>query len=215
MSDEVTYFKTISARSVAIMGANNRVVFYLDKPIKVTDKGDIYIFRKKSEKLIETNEYGVPLNPNANDYVQTEQGVVRRRSAPRSFSTYGGHEAAKRKQLEAEAEINREETDKRNEESSEQEKPDIDTELSAEDDLSVDDDDFDFEESDEEEKPKKKKSKKKSKSKKEIKKSKVKTKTKTKTKKSASTGKKKATKKKKKKKGDVNDRLNQLRGLSS
>lgn len=210
MSDKFAYFKTIKARSVAIMGANNRVIFYLDRPIKVTDDGDIYIFRKKSEKLIETNEYGVPLNPDANDYVQTEQGVVRRRSAPLSHSTFGGNEAAKRKQLEAEAEINRKETDR-----SEEEKPDIDTELSAEDDLTVDDDDFDFEDEDEdeeEEKPKKKKSKTKVKTKK-----KKETKKSTTKKKSTSTNKKEVTKskKKKKKKDSVDERLRKMRGLSS
>lgn len=215
MSVEFAYFKSVKAKSVAIMGGNNKHIFYLEKPTKVTDPGDIYIFRKKAEKVIETDEYGQPLDPNANDYIQTEQGVVRRRSAPRSHITYGGLQTAKRKQLEAEQRMKAKEVEKPSEED-EEEKQSIDDELSAEDDLNVDDDDFDFEE--EKGKKKIKKSKKftkkessKSKSKKSSKKKTIKKKT-TKKKKSTSSTKKPKTEKPEKKK-DIKSRLNKLRGF--
>lgn len=212
MSVEFAYFKSVKAKSVAIMGGNNKHIFYLEKPTKVTDPGDIYIFRKKAEKVIETDEYGQPLDPNANDYIQTEQGVVRRRSAPRSHITYGGLQTAKRKQVEAEQRMRAREAEKSSSEDDEQEKQSIDDELSAEDDLNVDDDDFDFEEEKGKKKPK------------QIKKKFTKTKTKTKSKpKSKESSKKKETKKKKstsstkkkkpEKKKDIKSRLNKLRGF--
>ncbi len=228
MSDKFAYFKSVKAKSVAIMGGNNKHVFYLEKPTKVTDPGDIYIFRKKTEKVIETDQYGQPLDPNANDFVQTEQGVVRRRSAPpRSHITYNALDTAKRKQLEAEQRMKAQETEKssKEEDDDEPEKQSIDDELSAEDDLNVDDEDFNFEKGDGKKNPKQsKKFKRKDSIKSKPKKTKIKSKSKSKDsskkkeikkKKATSSTKKKKSEKKSKKKKDIKSRLNTLRGFKT
>lgn len=222
MSVEFAYFKSVKAKSVAIMGANNKHIFYLQKPTKVTDPGDIYIFRKKTEKVIETDQYGQPLDPNANDYVQTEQGVVRRRSAPpRSHIVYGALDTAKRNQLQAEQRMKAKETEKSSEDDDEPEKQSIDDELSAEDDLNVDDKDFNFEKGDGKKNPKQsKKFKRKDSIKPKPKKTKTKSKDSSKKKeikkkKSTSSTKKKKSDKKPKKKKDIKSRLNTLRGFKT
>lgn len=222
MSVEFAYFKSVKARSVAIMGGNNKHIFYIDKPTKVTDPGDIYIFRKKAEKVIETDQYGQPLDPNANDYVQTEQGVVRRRSAPpRSHITYGGLDSAKRKQLESEQRMKAKEAEESSDENDNPEKQSIDDELSAEDDLNVDDGDFDFEKGDGRKNPKQsKKLKRKEGMKPKPKKTKTKSKSKLKSSSEKEEVKKKKTtsstkKKKSEKKKDIKSRLNKLRGFKT
>jgi len=206
MDSQVVYFKSIKSRSVAIMGANNKAIFYKEKVTGISDPDDIYIYRKKDTLLIETDADGVP--------IKLEPGMVlgrdgiRVRPAPLSHSVYQGFEGAKRRQLQAEENMNRQdtETEKNNVDDG---KADLDEELSAEDDLSVDSGDFNFEDKDDEKKKVKKNKKSKAKAKAKVKKDSPKKKKSAKKKVSKKKESAKSSKKKK------NKKLDDLRKFSS
>lgn len=215
-----TYFRSIKAISVGVMGSNERKLFFRDKSTLVEDEGDIYIFRKKNNVIYECLEDGTQIIAGQ---PQPGQGAPGQLGAPTpiSRSVYQGHDAQKRKQIQYENEQRRQERDKEDsktdesEEETKSKKKSIEDELSEEDDLSILDDDFKFEGDEEEEEPKKQeptKKKPKQSKPKNVKSSKKSTKSKTKTKKKATT--KKKTSKKKKKKDDFEDRSKILRGFS-
>jgi len=129
MSDNtVTYFKALKARSVAVMGANRKDIFYNDKVTEVSDPDDIYIYRKKIHVIYECDKESNPLK--ATNIVQGRGGVgVVQRPPPQSRQTYQGFDAAKRRQILAEASMNKQKKDDEQNEKTENEKASIEDEL--------------------------------------------------------------------------------------